>query len=792
MDLKVLSLAKSYINKLIGQVATNKDEATEGQVLISNGDGTSTFGVSNSDLIQEGNLNKFLTPVNRNALVYETVDLATRKESLTGNPSTLTGVIANSPIKVLVETICTQSGTGNAHPDNIRPIVGYEGITVTVDNSTESDDYIATPITPIYGLTGYKDAVQLDTGVVTRKTTGIIYNGSENWKCPYPWNAENANFVLYLTIGTPLPALAIGSHFKKVASVSSTSAEGLLSLEGEVLRFTIAKSRINNPTDNATGIANFKTWLVGQVTAGTPVTALFSKASPTTENITSQLIMALAGTNTVTADVGDMSIAYSLTPNNYTSNVLFNGATTVSSSPVITLDEIECIKIDVTVNSRCKIYPLASVDGTTWVALNVRNQKTGNVFSTIYDSGSYIADVIGYKHFKASLVPFVGTGVTCSTKVYLLRSAPTILQSGIVAKSPKKPGVITPATVRISRNGTGYVAGATEGTIYSAYGATLSVSVNDGADFTVLYSFTAGYAIKRFSLLADDTIIVFGGDGTIYKSDTAKTTYVQVFQMVTPGVSASYSFGYTQYENIVGVCEYGSATPPNNARRAYLSVDYGATFTQVFEGATDRTYHLHGICYDPYSELLWIANGDGPASSNIHWSDDLGTTWHTAYEYGNCPRQWTGIVALPNCVLFTTDSKDVGVWRWDRLTTPLLSTTKLVLEPAFIIVDDYPGSEPIGTYVGKTYGANAVAYFGFSFFANNVFMPCKIWGTADGYEYYQIWESDSVPYSSSATSGIWGVSDPTDNGNILATYLSADDGFASGYNLIKIANPNWA
>lgn len=109
-----------------------------------------------------------------------------------------------------------------------------------------------------------------------------------------------------------------------------------------------------------------------------------------------------------------------------------------------------------------------------------------------------------------------------------------------------------------------------------------------------------------------------------------------------------------------------------------------------------------------------------------------------------CPRQFTSIVALPNCVLFLTDSVDIGVWKWNRLSNPLVNGMRVEIEPAYIVYDDYPGNEPIGVRAGVTYGANAVAYFAWQFYdADSIHMPSRIFATTDGNNFHTIWQAVS-------------------------------------------------
>lgn len=76
---ETLILAKKHTNRLIGEIASNKSEATDGKVLTANGDGTSTFKpLPNSDLIAFSDTSGNIVATNVEGALTE---LATNKVS---------------------------------------------------------------------------------------------------------------------------------------------------------------------------------------------------------------------------------------------------------------------------------------------------------------------------------------------------------------------------------------------------------------------------------------------------------------------------------------------------------------------------------------------------------------------------------------------------------------------------------------------------------------------------------------------------------------------------------------
>ena len=166
----------------------------------------------------------------------------------------------------------------------------------------------------------------------------------------------------------------------------------------------------------------------------------------------------------------------------------------------------------------------------------------------------------------------------------------------------------------------------------------------------------------------------------------------KVLEAASPGVYFTNAWGVSIHKNIVLIAEYGPKYVPEalpgipkqdtaegeNARYLNLSLDYGKTFRRILdinEYATSRkgdaiNVHLHGVAWDPWWDRIWVTCGDGGGA--FLYSDDMGTTWHTAWDgwaanaSGGNGHQCVGIVPMPTCVLFATDSTPNGVMRINR------------------------------------------------------------------------------------------------------------------------------
>lgn len=437
--------------------------------------------------------------------------------------------------------------------------------------------------------------------------------------------------------------------------------------------------------------------------------------------------------------------------------------------------------------SRTSLLPSVSLDNSTWQPLKVQSVATGNVYDRITSPGSYIAKVGGWKYFKAPATVQSGGSVTVTALATV--EMPDVSVSTITNRKIKRPSTLNPTVTKANSGQAYFVPGATDNVIY-AISAGLVKKSTDGITFSTLATFT-NKVVQRVALLSDTTLLVFLNDGTIHKSTIGdETAFTLVHTMETPGAAASNSFGFSQFNNIVLIAEYGTAIPPNNACKLYISKDYGATWTTAFAGPTDSgTWHCHDVKFDPYEQIIWLVNGDGAINANVRWSKDFGTNWNTVYADGECPTQFTQIIPLPNCVLFGTDNKNWGVWRWDR-GNGIKSLNKVSIEEALTLDDNYTGSEPMATDAGVVYGDSAVAYFGFSFFADQIYNHAQVWATTDGYTFYPMWASATPPLSSSGGCGIMAVSAPSTDGKVLVTYRSVE-GDPSSFYLVKITAPTW-
>lgn len=96
--------------------------------------------------------------------------------------------------------------------------------------------------------------------------------------------------------------------------------------------------------------------------------------------------------------------------------------------------------------------------------------------------------------------------------------------------------------------------------------------------------------------------------------------------------------------------------------------------TLDWSATSNGNVHIHGIAYDSWYDRIWICTGDGAFNKNdvtgIWWTDDMGYTWKRVGGYvgisTHMSSQMMGVIPMEHCVLFSTDGKGDGFFRWCR------------------------------------------------------------------------------------------------------------------------------
>ncbi len=200
-------------------------------------------------------------------------------------------------------------------------------------------------------------------------------------------------------------------------------------------------------------------------------------------------------------------------------------------------------------------------------------------------------------------------------------------------------------------------------TLYTGlYRKTLSKSGDDLKTFTVIHTFDTYISACR-DLDNGELLVATGNEGkpgALWLSSKGRTEWTRVLECSSECAYFTNSWSLSVRGEIVVAAEYGGKTPLKNARKVYLSTDYGVSWREIFDLGGVANTHIHSCAYDPYESRIWVASGDSPYNA-VRYSDDWGATWTTA-----STDLVTSIVPLPDCVLFGAHQPPSGILRYNR------------------------------------------------------------------------------------------------------------------------------
>lgn len=195
-------------------------------------------------------------------------------KTLSGNPITreASGTEYLFPIVSLEPK---QAGTGAPSPENVRPISGYDSVTVT----QSKDEAQVKQITLTLPETIYGGTVDAVTGVGSKKWEFVEFDGAENWNITY--NATTTTNFNTPAKAEPLPKMGV-PIVTQICNVASWRA---FNWSGD-FPWTISGSQysgniyISVPNEIASTVEQWKSYLATQAAAGTPVQVAYKLATP--------------------------------------------------------------------------------------------------------------------------------------------------------------------------------------------------------------------------------------------------------------------------------------------------------------------------------------------------------------------------------------------------------------------------------------------------------------------------------------------------------------------------------
>lgn len=224
-------------------------------------------------------------------------------ENATGNPATFTDGGDNIPVKSLIADIDTvQQGSGTPSISNPRLFTPKTSVTITHNNTSLSIPF-GTVVGNVYGGT-----LNVTTGELKVTHRFVEFDGSETWYRTFN-NEENNKYAFYCFLddtGNTVNNSGVFSILPPATSISAIAPE-----EGARVYVYNSTTRIIcrfiNQPDN---VEDFKTYLAGLKTAGTPLQTVYTLATPQVYRISENEVRTLLGANSISADTGEVNVVY--------------------------------------------------------------------------------------------------------------------------------------------------------------------------------------------------------------------------------------------------------------------------------------------------------------------------------------------------------------------------------------------------------------------------------------------------------------------------------------------------
>ena len=335
--------------------------------------------------------------------------------------------------------------------------------------------------------------------------------------------------------------------------------------------------------------------------------------------------------------------------------------------------------------------------------------------------------------------------------------------------------------------------------LYGHIGPTLWVSYDEGETLTNII--TMNHYIKGVRETNDNELLISVEQDVTNHEENAKVfktvgynkndgtleSTKKVIETPSPNAKFNNSWAFSIYENIITVSEYG-LRDMTGARRAWLSKDHGDTFELVFDRPDlqnkigngpewNERYHMHTTAFDPYWNRIWVVNGDAPQTS-AYYSDDFGETWK--FIEGSDKTQYTGIIALPNCVIFGSDRAPNGLYVYYRGN----KDENPEIEPLLLINDNATLTHVFQLPYKRSWESDTPVYFSVTRADGSENKNCLV-ATVDGKRGFILHENN---LNDKFGGNCYAYLGPTEQGNIIGTFWDTD---IKGFRLAKAKAPIW-
>lgn len=205
--------------------------------------------------------------------------------------------------KVVTHIEPKQEGSGDPSPDNIRPISGWEEVTLTRQDEDGSNVYISQFEQAVYG-----GEYNWKTGKLTITHGVLVLTGEEpKWEIT---DGGNDYFMLPLGEYGSLKDGCVCSHYRSEAISAAVIAYDVAWIIDSSAYKRVHLS-LRPRREVATTIGELKAYLTAQYAAGTPVQVCYELTAPREIQLTpQQMPEMLKGVNNVWCDTGETEMVY--------------------------------------------------------------------------------------------------------------------------------------------------------------------------------------------------------------------------------------------------------------------------------------------------------------------------------------------------------------------------------------------------------------------------------------------------------------------------------------------------
>ena len=439
-------------------------------------------------------------------------------------------------------------------------------------------------------------------------------------------------------------------------------------------------------------------------------------------------------------------------------NAIFSyfGATTSKTINMGT-GETLFLKVDKTYNVIIRAF---GVTDNVETPLSITNMITGGIGKEIVQNGIFQIDTQNYSFIKLTRTNSNSSGNQYSsvTRIQSTISPPQISQDRGYPINPNVTSTVMDVPgIKILGVRNGKLVGSK---IINGI-AHLVESDTNYTNFTDLCAILIKTHPLQMEVAGDGSIIALTDDGKVWRYSNKSITNVLKLDQ-KPYIYGAFPqidvYGsYVFISEYIQPINYNSPVSSTHGGKLYFSTDNGSTFKTIFDiekniGSTTTDTHIHTIKYDPYEKLIWMVTGDGLGHQSVRYSHDLGYTWHLATPLENSATQYTTIIPLPDCVLFGSDSRIVGVGRYNRPSGGTIPGAEMHFDYPFFM-HQFLSADGVGIPVTARAAINSkdgLALFGYFMSAESytqnpveLFGRCTLWLT-NGYKLYQVYQHDEV------------------------------------------------